>query len=220
MPTQMTFTSLQSDVQGYLQRGTAADSLVYAQLPKLINNAERRIARELKVLGFQTPITTTLQPGVNGQVVAKPDRWRATISMVYGALNAAGAYNVRTPIFPRAYEYIRAYWPDDSVLGPPKFYADYDYSNWLIGPTPDLPYPVEIQCWMLPALLDANNQTNWTSNYCPDVLLYATLLECAPFIVNDARIPTWDKYYQDRMSGLSSEDAQRIIDRTTHRETP
>jgi len=220
MPTEMTFTSLQSDLQSYLQRGTSTDPLVYAQLPKLINNAERRIARELKVLGFQTPIVATLQPGANGQVLAKPDRWRATVSMNYGAVNASGSFNVRTPIFPRAYEYIRAYWPDDSVTGPPKFYADYDYNNWLIGPTPDQAYPIEIQCWFLPALLDANNQINWTSTYCPDVLLYASLLECAPFIVNDARIPTWDKYYQDRMSGLSTEDAQRIIDRTTHRETP
>ena len=216
----MTFTSLQSDLQSYLQRGTNTDPIVYNQLPKLINNAERRIARELKVLGFQVPITTTLTAGTNGQVLAKPDRWRATISMAYGAQNASGAFNVRTPLFPRSYEYIRQYWPDDSVFAPPKFYADYDFNNWLICPTPDQAYPLEIQCWVLPALLDVNNQTNWTSNYCPDVLLYASLLECAPFIVNDARIPTWDKYYQDRMSGLSAEDAQRIIDRTTHRETP
>ena len=56
----MTYTSLFSDLQNYLERGTPNDSLVFAQLPELINFGERRCARELKVLGFIVPAVFTL----------------------------------------------------------------------------------------------------------------------------------------------------------------
>jgi hypothetical protein len=54
MPQAMTFNSLQDDVRSYLERGASAstDPLVFAQIPKLINFAERRISRDLKVQGF------------------------------------------------------------------------------------------------------------------------------------------------------------------------
>ena len=79
MPASMTFTSLQSDIRNYLERGGATDPIVYEQIPRLITLAERRIARELKIQGFQTVVNTTLQSGV--AVYPKPDRWRDTISI-------------------------------------------------------------------------------------------------------------------------------------------
>ena len=80
MPQAMTFASLQTDVRSYLERGASAvtDPLVYAQIPSLINFAERRISRDLKIQGFQVAVVTTLQANV--AVLAKPDRWRDTIS--------------------------------------------------------------------------------------------------------------------------------------------
>lgn len=50
MAQNMTFASLQTDMRRYLERGftLASDEIVYEQLPRLINLAERRIARELK----------------------------------------------------------------------------------------------------------------------------------------------------------------------------
>jgi hypothetical protein len=48
----MTFTSLQVDMRRYLERGYAADTEVFEQIPSLINLAERDIATELKILGL------------------------------------------------------------------------------------------------------------------------------------------------------------------------
>ena len=56
----------------------------------------------------------------------------------------AGSGQSRTALFPRSYEYCRAYAPDDTVRGAPLFYADYDYSNWLFAPTPDANYSFSI----------------------------------------------------------------------------
>ena len=214
MPVAMTFTSLQEDVRSYLERGGSAstDPLVYAQIPNLINLAERRISRDLKVQGFQTVVVTNLQTGV--AVLPKPDRWRETISMNIGT---GTGNNTRSMLFTRSYEYCRQYWPNDTEVEQPEFYADYNYTNWLIVPTPDDDYPIEILYYELPALLDQNNQTNWLTEYAPNLLLYATLLEATPFLKNDERIPVWTNMYQMAAQALNGEDLKKILDRSAVR---
>jgi hypothetical protein len=213
MATTMTFTSLLKDMQVYLERGGAAtDPRVFEQLPSLINLAERRIARELKLQGFISPVTTTLVPGTS--VYDKPDRWRDTVSMNVGL---GPTKTKRTPILARSYEYLRSYWPDESIRSVPLFYADYDYQHWLLAPTPDLAYPLEILVYQLPQLLDATNESNWTTDYAPQALLYAALLEATPFLKNDERIPTWQSFYDRAIAALNAEDTDRILDRAAVR---
>lgn len=210
MPQAMTFTSLQSDVRSYLERGASAvtDPLVYAQIPSLINFAERRISRDLKIQGFQVAVTATLQSGV--AVLAKPDRWRDTISMNIGT---GDNNNTRQQLFTRDYEYLRSYWPNETEVAEPVFYADYNYTNWLLAPTPDQDYPIEILYYELPVLLDENTQTNWLTQYAPNLLLYATLLEASPFLKNDERIPVWQTMYASAAQALQGEDMSKILDR-------
>lgn len=214
MPTTMTFATLKQDVERYLERGSslASDPIVYEQIPRLINLAERRIARELKIQGFINVVTSTL---VNGQsVYDKPDRWRDTISMNIGV----GTGNTqRKTLFTRDYEYMRSYWPDESQTDEPVFYSDYDYSHWLIAPTPGEDYPVEILYYELPPLLDETTQTNWLTEYAPQLLLYGTLLEATPFLKNDDRISTWQTYYDRAASLLNGEDLAKILDRSATR---
>lgn len=213
MATGMTFTTLQEDVRHYIERGQVTDPSVFAQIPRLINNAEREIAVDLKILGFVTPMTDTLVAGTS--VYAKPDRWRQTVSMNFGA---GLSQNVRQQLFPRSYEYCRQYWSDSDVRDVPEFYADYNYTHWLIVPTPVINYPWEANVWVLPALLSGTNQTNWLTDFAPTTLLYRTLLECEPFLKNDERIPVWREFYTGSKGALNGQDLQRIIDRNTSRE--
>jgi hypothetical protein len=207
----MTFDSLQVDLRRYLERGFTAedDPYVYEQLPRLINMAERRIARDLKVQGFIVAVNTNLQKGVS--TYQKPDRWRDTISMTF---NNAGTF---TPIFTRSYEYCRNYWPVDTQEAQPEFYADYDYTHWLIVPTPDDDYSAEILYYELPVLLDETQQTNWLTEYAPNLLLYGALLEATPFLKNDERIATWKDYYTSAAQALNNEDLSKILDRAAVR---
>lgn len=213
MPTAMTFTSLQTDLRQYLERGTAVDTTVFEQLPRLINLAERDIARTLKIQGFINVVTSVMAAGTS--VYAKPDRWRDTIDI--NRATAAGG-NVRTFLFPRSYEYCRIYHPDSSVQAAPEFYADYDYNNWLFSPTPDAAYPYEVLYYELPALLDASNQTNWLTDHAPNALLHAALLQATRFLKDDARIPVWQQNYDSDLQKLNGEDLQKIIDRTSTRQ--
>jgi hypothetical protein len=209
-----TFTTLQQDIRRYLERGftLASDQIVYEQIPRLINLAERRIARELKVQGLINVITSTLQPGL--AVYPKPDRWRTTVSFNFGTGDQGNEYN---QLFPRSYEYIRSYWPDRTQTDVPQFYADYDYNNWIVAPTPDAAYPFEVLVYQLLPLLDDAAQTNWLTEYAPQVLLYASLLEATPFLKNDERIPIWQQMYDRSAQALNGEDLSKILDRSARR---
>ena len=212
MAVSMTYNSLLEDLRAYLERGTAIDTTVFEQLPSLINLAERQLANSLKILGFINNVTDTMSVGQS--VIPKPDRWRDTISINFGV----GTTQIRTPLFARSYEYIRRYWPDEDLTEQPKFYADYDYFNWLIGPSADFAYPFEVNYWELPALLDAVNQTNWTTDFAPNALLHGALLQATPFLKNDERIGTWQNIYDRDVAILEQQDIKRIIDRNVTRE--
>lgn len=207
----MTFASLQVDLRRYLERGftLADDPYVYEQLPRLINMAERRIARDLKIQGFIVAVTTALTAGT--PTYQKPDRWRDTISMTVKSGNTV------TPVFTRSYEYCRNYWPDDTQEGLPAFYADYDYTHWLLVPTPDAAYNLEVLYYELPVLLDDAQQTNWLTEYAPNLLLYGALLEATPFLKNDERIATWQSFYESAANALNTEDLKKIVDRDATR---
>ena len=199
----MTYDSLLVDLRRYLERGftEASDQIVYQQLPRLVTMGERRISRELKIQGFIRAVTTPLSVGV--AVYLKPDRWRDTVSMTVDGV----------PIFARSYEYLRNYWPVEATTGTPAYYADYDYQHWLITPTPATAKTLEILYYEQPRFLGDDFQTNWVTEYIPDLLLYAALLEATPFLKNDERAPMWQAQYSAIMQTLKAEDVQRIGDR-------
>lgn len=207
MSYSMTYTSLLQDVRRYLERGFTleSDQIVYEQLPRLVTLGERRIARELKIQGFIRAVSTPLQIGV--AVLRKPDRWRDTVSMTVD----------NGSVFARSYEYCRSYWPNETEKATPQFYSDYDYNHWLLVPTPDATQTLEILYYELPRLLGEDFQTNWLTEYAPDVLLYATLLEATPFLKNDERVGMWQNMYDRAAQALNGEDLKRILDRAANR---
>lgn len=238
MATALTFNSLITTLQAYLERGgLSTDPTVYNQLPSLINQAERSIARKLKITGMIIPVTSLLAAG--SPVYAKPSGWRRTTSMNYGSAPALSPgtvdssstidghstidtftpppQNYRKALFSRSYEYCRYYWPDQTKTGPPEFYCDYDYKHWLIVPTPDIAYPWEVNYYGLPNLLDITNQTNFWTDFAPETLIYRSLLECTPFLKNDERIPVWKEMYDEAVTNLNTEDLTRVVDRASVR---
>lgn len=211
MPAAMTYNTLLDDLRVYLERGAtlATDPTVYQQLPSLVTLAQRRLSRELKIQGTVTVVSSTLTIGV--VAVAKPDRWRETVSMRIGT---GSGYNTTKEVYPRSYEYMRVFWPNQTTTGEPRFYADYDYSNWFIAPTPDVAYPYEVIYYEQPIFLDDGNQTNWYTEYAPDALLYASLLESAPFLKNDEQIKVWESFLGRSIASLNGEDIRQIVDRS------
>ena len=198
----MTYDSLVENIQSYLDR-TDDDTL--AKIPLFIMLAEQIIASQIKFLGNLTVQASNM---VQAQAtIDKPARWRKTVSM---NVTVGG---LRNPVLLRKYEYLREYAPDPAATGVPKYYADYDYTHWLVAPTPADDYSFEVIYYERVQPLDSSNQTNWFTIYAPQALLYGTLLQAMPFLKNDERIPMWQAQYAQVINSLKTEDVQRIADR-------
>lgn len=198
----MTYDSLVENIQSYLNR---TDTATIEKIPLFIMLAEQIIASQIKFLGNLTVNESAMTQGTN--VIDKPVRWHKTVSM---NITVAG---VKQPVLLRKYEYLREYWPDDAQEGLPKFYADYDYTHWLVAPTPDDDYTFEVLYYERVQPLDSSNQTNWFTIYAPQALLYGSLLQAMPFIKNDDRVALWQQQYDLIMQTLTAEDRLRVADR-------
>lgn len=202
MAVVMTYNSLVADIESYLER---TDQATIDKIPTFIMLAEQVIAAEIKFLGNLTVNQSTM---VSSQsVIEKPARWHKTVSM---NVTIDGK---KQPIFLRKYEYLKEYWPDGNQTGVPLYYADYDYTHWIVAPTPASNYSFEVLFYERAQPLDINNQTNWFTQYAPQALLYGSLLQAMPFLKNDDRIQMWQAQYNAIMQTLKTEDIQRIGDR-------
>jgi hypothetical protein len=200
----MTYSSLVDDIATYLERN---DTATLDKIPQFIMFAEQVIASEIKFLGNLTVANGTMT--ANNPILDKPARWRKTVS-----------FNVTTdgeriPVFLRKYEYVREYWPDDTKTGVPAFYCDYDYTHWLVAPTPATNYSFQVLYYERNQPLDSTNQSNWFTQYAPQALLYGSLLQAMPFLKNDERIPVWQSMYDKSIALLKEEDLTRVGDRQT-----
>lgn len=214
MPTAvMTYSSLFSDIQNYLNRET--DTQLTSQIPELIALGEFRCAREMKTLGFKRVYTGNLV--TSSSVVAKPSRWRETISFNFGTGSGGNVFN---QMYPRSYEFCRTYWPNPTLTDSsqvPKYYADYDYNNWLIAPTPFSGYPFEVSIYEKPIPLSVENQVNWLTEIVPDMLLYAALIESEPYVKNYDLIQVWQTNFDRALGALMGEDKKRRNDASIKR---
>lgn len=208
MPEAMTYTSLVSDLEAYLQRD---DETVVAQIPRFIMLAQQRIPRELKLLGFREEVTGSFDgTAVSSGVMAKPSDWRKTIGFYVGV---GTNNNTHSPVFERTYEYIRMVYPDPTAgKDVPKFYGDADYNHWLVGPSPDQSYPFKIDYYGTLTMLDETTQTNWLTVNAPDLLLYACLVEAVPFVKADERIPVWQGMYVAAANALKAQELDGLYD--------
>ena len=198
----MTYDSLVENIQSYLER---TDTATLEKIPLFIMLAEQIIASQIKFLGNLTVNESTMV--ATEAILDKPARWHKTVSMNV-VVNGS-----RTPVLLRKYEYLREYWPDATETGIPEYYADYDYTHWLVAPTPAAGYTFEVLYYERVQPLDSSNQTNWFTIYAPQALLYGSLLQAMPFLKNDERMPMWQQNYDLIMQTLMAEDKLRIADR-------
>jgi hypothetical protein len=168
---------------------------------------EAQIAAELKTFEQLIVVETTLAQ--NQVVLAKPARWRKTVSMKVNG----------QPVLNRVQDYVAQY-QDESANGQPLYYADYDYSNWAFAPKPDKAYPVEIIYYAEIQPLDAVNQQNLFTQVCPQLMLYGSLYHAMVYLKALDKIPVYQNYYNSALQALKKEDNARRVDRNTTVQEP
>jgi hypothetical protein len=110
-------------------------------------------------------------------------------------------------------EYLREYWPDPAQEDVPKYYADYDYTHWLIAPTPDAAYNFEVLYYERIQPLDSANQTNWFTIYAPQAMLYGSLVEASMFLKNYDKAKDYGEQLAMILESLTVENKLRVADR-------
>ncbi|HXB12832.1 MAG TPA: hypothetical protein VNZ45_12650, partial [Bacteroidia bacterium] len=79
-------------------------------------------------------------------------------------------------------------------------------------PVPDVAYPYEIIYYETPTLIDTTTSINFLTGSAPEIFLFATLAETAPYLKDDERIKVWEQKYSAARQALGDEDIRRIED--------
>lgn len=73
-------------------------------------------------------------------------------------------------------------------------------------PVPDSTYTAELIYYAKLSKLSSTNTTNWLLTQAPDVYLYGSLMQAAPYLKDDSRIPVWAAIYTRGLEELQIAD--------------
>lgn len=189
----MAFTSysdLKTTVANYLGR-----SDLTTQIPDFIRLAETRLARELRTRQMLKSATTPLVGG------------DAKIALPTDFLEVRDLYIQGNPRVPVSYLSPSAFTRDARAdeSGKPVYYTVLA-SEFMFAPIPDGSYTLEILYYAKPPVLsDANSSNVFLANYF-DALLYGSLAEAEPYLINDARVQMWISMYDRAVGNINDSD--------------
>lgn len=196
MGTISTYADLQTAATEWLARDQ--DATLIARIPTFIQFAEAKFNRELFVRQMEQRSSATLTFGVTDAefVLLPPDfqsMRRVRLSSVTGKPNLTFMSGTQMDEFRAS---------TGNVAGEPEFFTIFG-SELELAPIPDEAYTLEmVYRTVIPPL--ASNSTNWLLQLAPDLYLYGTLLESAPYIQQDERIQTWGAGFRAALDGLNN----------------
>lgn len=182
------FDELKTKIATYLGR----DDLT-TEIPGFIRGAEVRLRRELRIRQTVTTASLTL----SSSTVALPSDF-LELREIHLDTNPVGSleYLAPTTFYRNA---------DTKGNGQPVFYTTTG-SNLVVGPAPDTTYTAIMLYYAAPDFLSASNASNTWVTTTPDLLLYGSLAEAEPYLMNDARIQTWAQLYDRASASLQASD--------------
>ena len=168
-----TLTTLTSSIQEWTQNDEAT---FVAEIPFFIKNAEERIFKVVDLDYFRKNVTGGMTNG--NKFLQKPSDYLAAFSLSYVNSSSQNVFLLQKDV-----NYIQELTPNPSTTGSPRFYSSFDVDNFIVAPTPDSDYSVELHYYYRPASLTTDDSgTTWISTNAPDALLYASLVEAYTFM--------------------------------------
>lgn len=168
-----TLTTLTSSIQEWTQNDEAT---FVAEIPFFIKNAEERIFKVVDLDYFRKNATGSMTSG--NKFLQKPSDYLASFSLSYVNSSSQNVFLLQKDV-----NYIQEFTPNSSTTGSPRFYSSFDVDNFIVAPTPDSDYSVELHYYYRPASLTTDdNGTTWISTNAPDALLYGSLIEAYTFM--------------------------------------
>jgi hypothetical protein len=184
------YSDLQASVASYLGR-----SDLTTEIPDFIRFAELRLGRELRTRQMLNSATAPMI--ANDAKVALPTDF----------LEIRDLFIQGNPRRPLTYMSPSAFSREAraDIVGLPVFYTILA-SEFKFAPIPDAAYTLEILYYAKPTFLSNANVSNvFLANY-PDALLYGSLIEAEPYLINDARSQLWATLYDRAIKNISDAD--------------
>lgn len=199
MSLSYTFATLKSDIQAFAENDAAE---FVAVLPTLIGLAEFRIAREADLDVFRKYATSALTAG--DKYLNKP------ADMVIDRSLLVTVNGSQFPVQRKDTSFIPTFWPTGSNENVPRFYSDWDQNTFILAPTPNSNYEVELAYTYRANGLSDIITTTWLSTKAPDLLLFACMVEALCFMKAEKQdIEAWETKYGQALSRVNREEMGR-----------
>ena len=189
-----TYDSLKQAIQDYTEN---FETTFVNNLPIFIRAAEERILKSVQLNLFMRNQVGAMTSG--NQYLGAPSDFLAPFSLT---LTNSGDKEF---LEFKDLSFIETFHPDYTVTGKPRYYAQFDVGNFILAPTPDQNYPVEVQYLFRPASLTSGvgTGTTWLSENAELSLLYGSLVEAYIFMKGEQdMMAMYDKRFAESLQGL------------------
>lgn len=183
-----TYAQLKQAIQDYTEND---ETTFVNNIPLFIRLAEERILKNVQLNLFQKNQFGNMSSG--NEYLAVPSDFLAPFSL---SIDTGGDKEF---LLFKDLDFVQTYNPDATVTGQPKYYAQFDVDNFIIAPTPDANYVVDIHYLYRPASLTAgaDSGTSWLSENAELALLYGSLIEAYTFMKGE---PDLQQLYTQRLT--------------------
>ena len=198
----MNYSELVQAIQDYTQN---EETSFVSNIPTFVQQAEERINRSIMLPELRKNATATMTAG--NKYVARPSDFLSVFS--FAVIDAAGD---TTYLLGKDVSFIREAYPSSGTQAIPKYYAqfdgdyDTDEGNFILGPTPDANYDVELHYYYDPPSI-VTSGTSWYGTNAESALLYGSLIEAYTYMKGEADlIALYTGRYKEAMGQLTGVD--------------
>jgi hypothetical protein len=177
----MNYTELSQAIQDYTEN---TETTFVNNIPTFVRQTEERVYRSVMIPELRKNVLGTLTSG--DKYLARPADFLTVFSLA--VIDGDGNYQY---LLDKDVNFMREAYPSPSTSGVPKYYAQFDgesvsttSGNFIVGPTPDASYQVELHYFYdPPSIVDTN--TSWLGDNAEATLLYGSLIEAYTFMKGD-----------------------------------
>ena len=190
-----TYAQLKQAIQDYTEND---ETTFVTNLPIFIRQAEERILKNFHLNLFRKNVSGTMT--ASNKYLAAPSDFLAPFSLSF--VDSSG--NHQFLLF-KDVDFVQTFNPDATVTGEPRFYASFDVDNFILGPTPNSGYTVELHYFYRPTSLTAGSDsgTTWLSENAELCLLYGSLIEAYTFMKGEQDLTAnYEKRFVEAVAGL------------------
>ncbi len=186
----MTYTELKAAINSYSE-----NSFDTTDIDTFIQQAEQRIFNTVQLPDLRRNQVGNTTSG--NKYLTTPSDWLSTYSLAVIDGNNEYTYLINKDV-----NFIRESFPDtDSAFyGKPEYYGIFDDNTFILGPTPDQQYTVELHYFYYPTSI-VTAGTSWLGDNFDTALFYGSLLEAATYL--KAEPDTIQNYTQRYMDAIS-----------------